>query len=369
MIWRCRQVVDYEDMPGEEKGLPSETMTWLTIKPQYLGINARRGYVDGSIIRTPDGRTELVRSGTFTDYSKLIREYTHRQMTQASDILRALAGLLHILELSFKSPIIQGLPQSLLDAAILWRPADTLKRRVLADEKIPSWCWAGWVGRVEYEPTYSDEIDEKGEIIRKSQAIAGPERFRPLLRYYTYSVKERKILPISGHGLGIPWQSNAGETLPEEWEKTPFFVSTYPIRLYEMPPETRKLLDKHHLIFRTSCTSHFVLGDQVLAAPRTYKLVDSEYSYVGFVRLDGQEPEWIGGNRHEFIVLSEAQYYGFGPEKGRALEGYSGEYPLYNVMLVEWDAEGQVASRLELGRVSKAAWKAAHPVAKIVVLG
>ena len=56
MIWRCRQLVNYEDMPGEEKGLPSEAMNWLTIKPQYLGINARRGYVDGSIIRTSDGR-------------------------------------------------------------------------------------------------------------------------------------------------------------------------------------------------------------------------------------------------------------------------------------------------------------------------
>ena len=64
-------------MPEEEKGLPSKDMTWLNIKPQYLGINVRTGYVDGSIIRTSDGRTEIVRSGTFTEYSKLIREYTH----------------------------------------------------------------------------------------------------------------------------------------------------------------------------------------------------------------------------------------------------------------------------------------------------
>ena len=290
-------------------------------------------------------------------------------MTQASDILRALAGLLHILELSFKSPIIQGLPQTLLDAAILWRPVGTLKRRVLSDEKIPSWSWAGWIGRVEYEQTYSDEINEGGNLTRKPQAIAGPERFRPLLRWYTYSAKERKLLPINDHGLGIPWQANAGEKLPEEWDKTPFFVSTYPIRLYEMPPETKSLLDEHHLIFRTSCTSHLVMGDQILANPRTYKLVDSEYIYVGFIRLDGQGPQWISEDQHEFIVLSEAQFYGYGPERGRAPEDYSGEYPLYNVMLVGWDQERRVASRLGVGRVSKTAWRAAHPVAKVIVLG
>ena len=369
MIWRCRKAVNYEDMPGEEKGLPSEDMTWFTIKPQYLGINVRRGYVDGSLIRTPDGRTEIVRSGTFTEYSQLIREYTHRQMTQPGDILRALAGLLHIFELSFKSVIFQGLPQTLLDAAILWRPTKTLQRRIVSDEKVPSWSWAGWIGRVEFEQTYSDDLDEKGFLTRKSQVTAGPERFRPLLRWYTYNAQERKLLPINGHGLGIPWQGNVEETLPEEWEKTPFFVSTTPIRLYEMPVETRNLLDKHHLIFRTSCTSHLILGDQILGNPRSYRLVDSNYKNVGSITLTGSGPEWIDESRHEFLVLSEAQYFGHGPERGRAPEDYSGEYPLYNIMLVEWDQEWRITTRLGVGRVFKTAWIAAHPAAKVVVLG
>ena len=84
---------------------------------------------------------------------------------------------------------------------------------------------------MEYGQTYNDDLDKEGNLTRKAQLIVSPERFRPLLRWYTYNIKERKLLPINGHGLGISWKTNLKDTLPEEWEKTPFFVSTSPIRL------------------------------------------------------------------------------------------------------------------------------------------
>ena len=52
-----------------------------------------------------------------------------------------------------------------------------------------------------------------------------------------------------------------------------------------MPIETRNLLDDYHLTVRTSSTNKFILGDQILANARTCRLVDSDYKYVGFVRL------------------------------------------------------------------------------------
>jgi hypothetical protein len=129
MVWRCRETVAFEDMTAADTGKAPESFPWLSIKPQYFGINARRGYIDGSIVRSRDGGTEIVRSATFTEYVKVVEEYTHRQITHQSDILKAVSGLLHILERSFKRPMNYGLPECLLDVAILWRPAELLRRR------------------------------------------------------------------------------------------------------------------------------------------------------------------------------------------------------------------------------------------------
>jgi hypothetical protein len=57
--------------------------------------------------------------------------------------------------------------------------------------------------------------------------------------------------------------------------------------------------------------------------------------------------------RHEFIVLSEAQVSGFNPVTWAC--PYSDNCQMYNVMLVEWDHEHQIAYRLGPGRVLKKA--------------
>ena len=55
------------------------------------------------------------------------------------DILRALADLLRIFEQCFQYPITHGLPEALLDAAILWLPMERLKRREVPNLDLPSW--------------------------------------------------------------------------------------------------------------------------------------------------------------------------------------------------------------------------------------
>jgi hypothetical protein len=48
-----------------------------------------------------DKTTHLVRSETFKQYAKLIEEYTHRRLTNDSDVLNALEDLLHIFRQCF----------------------------------------------------------------------------------------------------------------------------------------------------------------------------------------------------------------------------------------------------------------------------
>lgn len=54
--------------------------------------------------------------------------------------------------LDLNTELMEGLPLSYLDAALLWQPRHQLRRRK-GIESFASWSWAGWEGRVAYEDT------------------------------------------------------------------------------------------------------------------------------------------------------------------------------------------------------------------------
>lgn len=374
VVWYCRGRVMFEDMTAEDKGGVYTPLKWLSLKPQYLGLNTRAGYVDGSIEVTRERITRIVRSGTFNEYARLVEEYSHRQITYARDVLKALAGLLHIFELCFKCPVRNGLPEILLDVAILWRPTEQLASRTC--KELPSWSWAGWIGRVAYEEPFSSFINTGGQIMRVPQEN-GQERIRPLLRWYSWNTALRKFEAINKNGLGIPFGMNGKETLPYEWEKTPDGV-VMPSAM-DLPDSTLILLDDRHLIFWTICSAAFRFEDEAVnrateKSDQTQKvpirrniLGGQGLNRVGTILLDGQGPAQIEARMYEFIVISEAQYYGIDNEM--AQQGEFMDYPLYNVMLIQWDDRGKIASRLGMGRIDKGAWRQIDYQFRIVVLG
>lgn len=402
MVWRCHEAVAFEDMTAPERGKELEPFPWLSIKPQHLGIKTpRKGYIDGSIEKLRDGRTIIVRSETFKEYVKLIKQYTQRQLTNPSDILRALAGLLNIFERCFKSPTSQGLPEILLDAAILWRPLEKLVRRSIDD--IPSWTWAGWEGKVEYEDAFFVH-EEEGRWSRIPNET-GNEGFRPLIRWHVW--RDGKLELLNGNGLGIPLQLDVREDLPDEWEKHPpiSIISNqqdqseekndiiraiemslqdlgqsteYALQIHigDLPMRTLPYLRNHHLIFRTSCTPGFIFGPLLkdegsdFTAPLCYQLLDTTTrAEIGLVTIDGFHFTVYDTSRHEFVVLSEAQYLTLDQKVDQ--EESSAKFSLYNVMLIEWDDGRNIAYRLGLGRIYKAAWETAvpPPQTKIIALG
>jgi hypothetical protein len=137
-VWHCRQTINLENMMMRETRTAAQDFQWLSIRTRLVGVKARRGYTDGSIVKQCDGRTDILRSETFTEYARRMKQYAGPKMTFAKDTLKALAGLLHILEACFKCQIRQGLPEILLDAAIWWRPMEALARRLTSEVDIPS---------------------------------------------------------------------------------------------------------------------------------------------------------------------------------------------------------------------------------------
>lgn len=376
MLWHCRSSIAHEDMTPADKGIDYPALPWLTLRKQLIGTD---GKVDGSIMVFPDQSTHIVRSETFRQYARLVEQYTHRQLTNDEDILNALGGLLHIFRQFFKFPMRYGLPEILFDIALLWQPAEMLEvRHSINDSKFPSWSWAGWKGKVKYEePFYADVDQFLGTLTRvplKEAEYRREERIRPLIRWYFKNKSNAELALLNKSGLGIPIFSK-GKDLPEEWEKTPFEDDNLAsVKSLDLPQGMLVKLESHHLVFQTSGISTFSLGKPLHQEsdtsfnphnpPLRFNILNSNLKNVGTVLIDGEGPHRLN-ERHEFIVISEAQYYGLDFEPGK-VEGY----PLYVVMLVEWRevGEGKVARRLGLGRVNKLEWRKGGPTRKIVCL-
>ena len=403
LVWRCHKTVAFEDMTASESGEELETCPWLSIKPQHLGTRKpTETYLNCSIEKLRNGKTQIVRSTTFKEYASLVTQYSQRRLQYSSDALRAFAGLSHVLELCFRSPMRQGLPENLLDAALLWRPLERLHRR--GAPTIPSWSWAGWEGPVKFEDAF--RINTSYFALNRVASDNGIEAFRPLLRFYSW--RENNLELLNGNGLGLPLQSTT-EELPLEWEKYPPMLSTHKedddlgywdcimndiekllldsdkvaqsrvkIDIADLPESILPHLNGQHLIFRTSCTQSIQFGRLKRSAvldpkiPLQYPIIQGAKNnvekQVGHLRLDGERPRIFDPTRHSLIVISEALYFSI--EQSSEQEESSSDFPLYNVMLVEWNDGGTVASRLGLGRIYKEFWKSFDPppAARVVVL-
>jgi hypothetical protein len=375
MTWHCRGAIAHEDMPAMDTGMPYKPLRWLTLRKQYL---ASDGKIDGSIMIFPNQSTHIVRSETFKQYARLLAQYTHRQMTNEGDVLNALAGLLHIFRQFFKFPMKYGLPEILFDVALLWQPAEKLVPRRADGSKFPSWSWAGWKGRVRYEEPFHAATDESLGTLRRmpltEEEERREERIRPLIRWHIKHKLSNELRQLNKNGWGVPLFS---KRIPEEWDKDPFAaisIDERPVSLdvLNLPSAMLANLDDHHLVFWSTTVADFQLGTSTSQdsdmginpkkPPLRYSVLNEASKDVGTVLLDSYGPHRLT-ERHEFLVIAEAQYYGLDFEPGNI-----DDYPLYLVMLVEWNETRSAARRLGLGRIDKMKWRAARSRAQIICL-
>ena len=342
-----------------------------------MGVDTGSKWIDGSTEITRYGATRLVRSVVFAEYTRAIEEYTHREISYESDVLNAFAGLLHIFSRFFRCKTLLGLPEGLLDVALLWKPTRQLQRR----SGFPSWSWAGWIGRVAYDEPFTLTRNMDGTFVAYKNDAYGQEGVRPLVRWHVWDAVSRSVIPLNYTGLGFPFE---GVTLPEEWENGPCYFDSKgnkgPSQVPSVPnngPWTRsKETESRYLIFWTSSSVKFRFGAPIYQKrdqrhlvygkppPLRYQLIDTESEDVGIVLLDGADKHLLDIGRLEFIQIAEARYFGLDDEV-RDVE----DCPLYLVMLVIWDEMFEVADRLGLGRVQKASWMLARPKLKLVCLG
>lgn len=81
-------------------------------------------------------------------YASSLLEYTNRYFSFQEDVLNAFYGLQEVFARSFGTSFCCGLPESIFDYALLWRPTSLLQRRGVP---LPSWSWASWKGQIQQQ--------------------------------------------------------------------------------------------------------------------------------------------------------------------------------------------------------------------------
>lgn len=121
-----------------------------------MDVSLNRSWMDPGGVKERGSTTVRARQTPYLhEYSRLVEEYTGRNMIFPSDRLLGINGVLDVLRREFGLRFIQGLPEAITHMALLWQPRNKLKR-VPKDEHtdlplFPSWSWGGWIGPVGYE--------------------------------------------------------------------------------------------------------------------------------------------------------------------------------------------------------------------------
>jgi len=323
VIWQCPKEVICEDDLADNK---AEVFQRLQTMSALADASS-----PAEDHHQPEVRYGFRRPRSMQRYTDIVVEYTSRRLTFSEDILRAFSGLAQIFMLDLNTEIVEGLPLSHLDVALLWQPCQRLRRRE-GSERFASWSWARWEGQVVYEDT---------------RGRNGIEGVIPLVKWTLL----RSQL-INKFGVGImpsllaPGISN--QTAP-----------------FEPTHGDRTNSNFSLLRFWTSCAffGNLVERRREEDAPTQCQIRSGHGQPIGVLTMTGADSvSKLNPSRHEYVVVSEAQFKGFDMVSwAPTFSGERDECRMYNVMLIEWNEQRTCAYRVGLGRVLKIAWWQATP--------
>lgn len=365
VFWQCRSACFCEDAPASMK-TQTKQIHWLEqLSPRWAQDEAPLQRIEKQWDENEEDfvPAPLRRPVVFTEYAKAVKEYTKRRLTFSDDVVNAFEGISSQLSHHMGNNFLAALPETYLDIALLWTPSVLQERRQSECTRFPSWSWAGWIGQAGYDAPGPDG-KELIELTTKWYLKDGPAAPR-LANDVGMGIDE---VPL-GCNLSI------GALC---WE--PIFESIGGHSGMRPAVEIPNMQGPYLQLW-TSC-SFFAIVHRKWRDPETLQMnssvrkpihahihctTGSRRQLAGRLILNGKGPDEVIEGKHEFIVLSGALTKGFDSITGNVT--YSDEAEMYNVMLVEWDDQHQVASRLGTGRIFKEAWDMSLPTIRFVTLG
>ncbi|KAK7973040.1 hypothetical protein PG996_007268 [Apiospora saccharicola] len=155
----------------------------------------------------------LPETPTLESYKRWVEDYSSRQLSFGTDILKAFSGVASVVETGFGSRMLFGLPEILLPQCLLWT-CDALYVRRGDPVSIPSWSWASCAKPVDYGWVNEDDKANMCSIVQYYYQDPD-EGLRELATEQRWMDHEITIADL-GQLAELP-PLTRGKALPGEW--------------------------------------------------------------------------------------------------------------------------------------------------------
>ncbi|KAL8849155.1 MAG: hypothetical protein Q9221_005832 [Calogaya cf. arnoldii] len=279
-------------------------------------------------------------------WTTLVESYNKRMLSFDEDVMNAFSGVTTTFNGLCNEAILWGIPEMSFDYCIIWKPRSSLRRRRAscnssAENKLPSWSWAGWQGHIHHECSEGKPFEIK---------------LQPVVKWY----KSRTSDTV---GSDLSLVKNAGSL---HWPTA--------IRIPYSAPDN----ESRYLIFNAQ-RAWLLVGQYIEAADESWtagivSLYDKIGNWAGSLRLHTSPSNGPRiGEACELLALSLGSTETGSADQSSVLSDDAEHHPVtkvyefYNVMWIEW--ENGIAYRKAVGTVYEDRWQMQNPKWIRVVLG
>lgn len=307
----------------------------------------------------------------FDKYNQLITNQISKDKSHQST---EFAKICKILTKQCGGQFVHGLPESVLDLALLWCPAERMHRKPV-DATEPSWSWIGWEGAVNFPFDPTNCPDARRAVGDYFKSEIGNFRIGPESTPYTMRRAKKDRLRIEYLSDFQPPRGVAGEPPSDESNTlrfSAFTISANDFNVEQLSIDDKdipcsELLDNREkqcgvimdysdlltVHVSTKCDFEFVLLSRNRrcepAAQLRWPAATTAHP-PGTPVWDGERFVWD----QQVVDFDET-----------ILE--EGEWKMLNVMLIQHMGEGY-AERVAIGKIHEDTWKARKPVKRNIVL-
>jgi hypothetical protein len=156
--FHCRSVIRGENKatPYSEKSEDIRPLSLFKADPIFSGDPLRYQRTLGAI------------------YAGIVTEFTRKKLSFPHDVLNAFSGIAATMEKLCSWQLVAGMPESILDYALLWLPSKSSRRRCQElGTAFPSWSWAGWHSEADYNTILRAEANYEPYLAGMESIIYG----------------------------------------------------------------------------------------------------------------------------------------------------------------------------------------------------
>ncbi|OCK75979.1 hypothetical protein K432DRAFT_157390 [Lepidopterella palustris CBS 459.81] len=317
----------------------------------------------------------------FDRYNQLVTAYTRQKLSYPSDVLSAFSLITNILSRNCGGHFVNGLPEAVLDFALLWAPAGPLIRRTTKDGsgktvEWPSWSWAGWKGQVNFpfDPTNCPDLldsSEDAECWFKSEI----RQFQLGQHTTPYTIRRRDNSQLRIQYPPFP------QPLPDSSPDIDYNSDTLQFWAYTIPatgftteqleyPSGKKIPSSQLINNRDQHCGVIMDYEKNFPKPNQtgpYELVLLSRSLYRKPKFDSERPTKPTIHPPGTPIWDDTQFV-WDQEVADFDEHIfeQGPWKVLNVLLIKW-TDG-FSERVAIGRIHEDAWARARPKRKQIVL-